>query len=758
MRKIIGKDVERWDARAKVQGKANYTADMPTKQKYYGKICRATIAHGLVKKLDISEALRVPGVVKILTPDDLPDFKFPTAGHPYSLNPKTRDKYDRNLLTKKVRLYGDEIAAVIAETELAAEIAVQKIAVEYEEYPFYLTPEEALAADAVEIHEGTKNIIAATVAEVGVIQQGFAASDHIFEDQFSTQVQQHCHMESQVAYAYQDVDQRWVCVTSTQIPHICRRILGEAFGLPWGQFRVIKPFIGGGFGNKQDVVIEPLVVAMSMAVGGKPVMLELTREESLAYTRVRHAITYKMKLGLSKEGMIQALEVHLLSANGGYASHGHSIAAKGAGMLVALYKIPHMVYEAKTVYTNTATAGAMRGYGVPQIMFAIESFMANVARKLDFDPVAFRLKNLAPTDEINPINEITPYSGSLKECILKGKEAFHWDEKKEAAARHQSGEMKRGVGLAAFAYTSGTYPKGYEIAGCRLTLNQDGSVKCMVGATEIGQGSDTVFRQMVAEQTGIPYENIFMDAHTDTDYAPFDTGAYASRQTYVTGMAVEKTANLLKEKILDCVERIDGYKVETLDIIAGDIVLKENGEVVQTVAELALKSFYHLEEGKCITAEVSNNCRVNSYPFGVTFAEVEVDTITGKVTIRSIMNVHDSGKILNPLLASGQVEGGMAMAIPYALSEELKYNAKTGAPLNNNLLDYKMPTAMDLPDLTHAFVEPEDPFGPFGSKALGEPPICSPAPALRNAILDAVGEEFNQLPITPQKIFERMNL
>ncbi len=758
MGKIIGKEVERWDARAKVQGKANYTADIPTKKKLYGKICRATIAHGLVKKMDLSEALKIPGVVKILTPDDLPDFKFPTAGHPFSLNPKTRDKYDRNLLTKKVRLYGDEIAAVIAETELAAELAVHKIKVEYEAFPFYLTPEEALADDAVEIHEGTKNIIAATVAEIGDIAKGFEASDHVFEDQFSTQMQQHCHMESQVAYAYQDVDQRWVCVSSTQIPHICRRILGEAFGMPWGQFRVIKPFIGGGFGNKQDVVIEPLVVAMSMAVGGKPVMLELTREESLAYTRVRHAINYNMKLGVSKDGKIKALEVHLLSANGGYASHGHSIAAKGGGMLVALYKIPNMHYDAKTVYTNVATAGAMRGYGVPQIMFAIESFMENVARKLDFDPIEFRLKNLAPTDEMNPINEITPYSGSLKECILKGKEQFHWDEKKEAAAKYKIGAFRRGVGLATFAYTSGTYPKGYEIAGCRLTLNQDGSVKCLVGATEIGQGSDTVFRQMVAEQTGIPYERIFVDAHTDTDYAPFDTGAYASRQTYVTGMAVEKTASELKEKILNSAEKIDGIKAGDLDIIDGDIVLKANGDLVETVAELALKSFYHLEKGECITAEVSNNCRLNSYPFGVTYAEVEIDTITGKVKILSIMNVHDSGKILNPLLASGQVEGGMAMAIPYALSEELKYNAKTGAPLNNNLLDYKMPTAMDVPDLSYCFVETEDCFGPFGSKALGEPPICSPAPALRNAILDAVDEEFNHLPVTPQKIFERMNL
>ena len=295
--KAIGKNEERWDAISKVQGKANYTADLPKRKMYYGKIFRSTIAHGLVKNLDISEALKVSGVIKILTPDDVSKESFPTAGHPYSLNPKTADIADRNILTKRIRLYGDEIAAVIAETELAAEIAMSKIKVEYEEYPFYLTPEESLAEGAVELHENTKNLIASTVATVGDIQEGFEKADHIFEGEYKTQIVQHCHMENQIAYAYKDSDQRWVCVSSTQIPHICRRILGQAFNMPWSKFRVIKPLIGGGFGNKQDITIEPLVVAMSMAIGGEPVMIDLQREESLAWTRVRHAISYKTKIG-----------------------------------------------------------------------------------------------------------------------------------------------------------------------------------------------------------------------------------------------------------------------------------------------------------------------------------------------------------------------------------------------------------------------------------------------------------------------------
>ena len=752
--KIIGQSVERWDAIAKVQGKADYTADLPKKNVLYGKILRATIAHGLVKKLDVSEALKVEGVIKVLTPDDLPDLKFPTAGHPYTLDPKLADIADRNILTKRVRLYGDEIAAVIAENELAAEKALEKIKVEYEEFPFYLSPEEALAEGAVEIHDGSKNLIASTKAVVGDLKKGLEEADHIIEGEYKTQIVQHCHMENQIAYAYKGSDQRWVCVSSTQIPHICRRILGEAFGMPWGKFRVVKPFIGGGFGNKQDVTIEPLAVAMSMAVGGEPVMVELQREESIAWTRVRHAISYKVKLGVKKDGTITALEMDAVSNNGAYASHGHSIAGKGAGILQSLYKMPNMEYNSKTVYTNTASAGAMRGYGVPQVVFAMESIIEKAAKELGIDPVELRLKNLVGPNTENPVSHVMFFSNKLKECVEEGMKNFSWDERKKQADSQKTGDFRRGVGMAVFAYATGVYPKSLEIGGCRLTLNQDGTVKLMVGATEIGQGSDTVFKQMVAETTGIPYDHIYTDMNTDTDYSPFDTGAYASRQSYVSGMAVRKAAIELKEKILDAVKKFDDIDQLHTDIVNGNIVYKHSGEVIQSVGDLALKSYYDLANGECITAEVSNNFHSNSNAMGATFADVEVDIKTGKVKILNILNVHDSGHILNPLLASGQVEGGMGMAVAYALAEELRYDEKTGAPLNNNLLDYKMPTSMDLPDMETLFVEEDDPMGPYGNKALGEPPICSPAAAIRNAVLDAIGIEVDELPIKPQKLMK----
>ena len=757
--KVVGQSHLRRDAIAKVTGEATYTDDIPFKKKLHGKICRATIAHGIVKRLDISQALKVEGVVKILTPDDLPQTQFPTAGHPYALTERGRDIADRNLLTKKVRQYGDEIAAVIAETELAAKTAASKIIAEYEELPFYLTPEEAMGKDAVEIHDCTKNnILASNSTIVGDFEEGFRQADEIVEAEYHTQTVQHCHIESNVAVAYKDYDGRWVCVSSTQIPHIVRRIIGQALEIPWGTVRVIKPAIGGGFGNKQDSTIEPLVVAMSMAVGGRPVRLALDREESLAYTRVRHAIHYRMKAGVTKDGRFTSLKVEAVSNGGAYASHGHSVTAKGAGIIVGLYKIPNMHYTGTTVYTNAGVSGAMRGYGTPQVIFAIESLVDKICNKMGFDPMTFRLNNILHAGDKHPLSNIVQYTYELDECLKQGRKAFRWEEKKAGAEAARKQGVKRGVGVAAFAYPTAVYPYSLEIAGCRLVLNQDASVKLMLGATEIGQGSDTVLAQMVAETLSIPFETVYADQMTDTDVMPFDTGSYASRQAYVTGMAVRKAAEELKGKILSATERFHDIKKEYVDIKDGNIVYKHNGEVIEPLSDLVLKTYYDWDKAECLTADVSVNCHTNSYPTGATFAEVEVDEATGKIKILSMLNAHDIGVVLNPLLAGGQVDGGMGMGVGYCIGEELRYDTKTGKPLNNNLLDYKIPTFMDIPDLDHIFVETQDPFGPYGNKGLGETSLCSPAAAIRNAVFNATGIEYNAMPLMPQRVFEEMEV
>ena len=446
-----------------------------------------------------------------------------------------------------------------------------------------------------------------------------------------------------------------------------------------------------------------------------------------------------------------------MSNNGAYASHGHVVGMKGMGILATLYYLPNFRYEIKTVYTNTATAGAFRGYGVPQVIFGIESFMDDIARKLDMEPIDFRMLNMIP-EEVKAKNRFFD-SSVVDECILQGKEAFKWEERKERIKKENGirKNFKRGIGMAAYSYATGTYPKAFEIAGCHIRMNQDGSMKLSVGATEIGQGSDTVFKQMVAETLGISPDNIFVDAITDTDYTPYDPGAFASRQAYVTGMAIRKAAEQLKEKIFNAVKKFEDIEQHLLEIVDGDIIIKDNKRKIISLSDLALKTFYDMEKAEYLFAEVSHNAHDQSYPMGTTFTEVEVDLKTGRVEVIDIMNVHDSGIILNPVLASGQVEGGIGMGIPYGLAEELKYDEKTGKPLNNTLLDYKMPTSMDLPNMSMLFIEKYDPYGPYGNKALGENPICSPAAAIRNAIVNAIGIEINEIPITPQKLFDALN-
>lgn len=755
MNKKIGTSSKRWDAEAKATGEAKYTGDYLFNNLLHGIYIRSTIAHGYVKEYDIAEAEKVPGILKILLPEDVPQNYFGTAGHPYSMDPEHRDIEDRQLLTRHVRQYGAEIGAIIAESELAAQQALEKISITYEEYPVYLTPEEAMATDAMRIHEERDNVLAQSLGNKGDVEKGLAEADVVIERQLHTPVQLHVHLENQIAVAYRDEDQRWVCVSSTQIPHICRRICGQALGIKWSQIRIKKPFIGGGFGNKQDITIEPLTIAMSMAMGGRPVQMRLTREESMAYTRTRHAIDYDIKVGVKKDGTITAIDCEAISNQGAYASHGHAIGGKGGGFVEALYKTENLRYSAKTVYTNIGVAGAMRGYGIPQVMYAIESVMEDAARAINMDSIQFRIQNKVPEGTVNALTNIHQDHNKIDWCLKKGRELFHWDERIETNKAYKSGVKRRGVGVASFSYGTGVYPFGLEVAGARLILIQDGSFKLMLGSTEIGQGADTAFEQMVAEVLDVPVDSIIVDAITDTDTAPFDTGSYASRQTYITGFAVKEAAEKMKKSLLERAAVMYEVPEESLDLVAEKVIVNETDETLCSLEELAMRTFYDPEFGKTLVAESAVNIHKNSYSYGATFVELEVDIETGKINLLDALNVHDSGQIINPILAEGQVHGGMVMGLAYGLSEGLRYSP-AGKPLNNNLLDYKLPTTMDMPEVHGAFVVDEDTKGPFGNKSLGENPLCSPAGAIRNAVLDATGVEINEIPLSSQIVFEKM--
>ena len=750
----VGKDFPRIDGVAKVCGKAKYVDDFFEKDMLHAKIYRSTIANGWVKKIDVSKAKAMPGVEAVITFEDVPKHKFPTAGHPYSKDPEHQDVADRNLLTQRVRLYGDEIAAVIAVDELTAEKALRLIQVEYEEYAPILTVEDALKEEAVEIHEGSKNIIKTTDFSLGDLEEAFAESDYIFEDEFITSMVQHCAMENHSAYSYIDENGKIVVVSSTQIPHICRRIIGQALGIPWGRARVIKPYIGGGFGSKQDIVVEPLVAFMTTVVHGRPVKLEFTREETFIASRVRHAFKFKFKTGVNKDGKIIVRELKAISNNGSYASHGHSIAANCLTKFRNLYDQKAIRGEATTVYTNLPTAGAMRGYGIPQITFGLESHMEDIARELKLDPIEFRLKNSNKEGYIDPLSGICARSNGLAECIATGSKLIAWDEKK-ANKSEETGSKRRGLGMACFCYKTGTYPFGLEIAGARIVLNQDGSIQLQVGATEIGQGSDTVFAQMAAETIGISMEMVSVVSSQDTDITPFDTGSYASRQTYVSGMAVKKAAEEIKMKALNYAWGMTDIPASALTIVDGWIVYIHNGEKVLSLADVALDSYYDTVFAAPITADVTNNARTNALAYGCTFVEVEVDIPTAKVEVLEIYNVHDAGRLINPKLAHAQVHGGVSMALGYALYEQMLFDPKTGKPLNSNLLDYKLMTTLDTPEIGTAFIETYEPTAPYGNKALGEPPAISPAPAIRNAIYDATGVKIYEVPMNPQRLFEK---
>lgn len=545
---MIGQQVKRVDAYGKVTGEAKYTADLEPRDILHGKVVHSTIANGLVKSFDLEEAYKVPGVVKIITCFDVPDCQFPTAGHPWSVETKHQDICDRKLLNQRVRLYGDDIAAVIAEDEVAAARAARLVKIEYEEYEPIVTVEAAMAENATPLHPDIRkdNVIVHSHMTMGdpdfTYEEGLEKAREQYgrenivalEEEYDTPRISHCHIELPVSWAYVDTNGKVTVVCSTQIPHIVRRCTAQALGIPVGKVRIIKPYIGGGFGNKQDVLYEPLNAFLTMAVGGHPVRLEISREETIYGTRTRHAILGRCKGVATKDGLLLARKLDAYANNGGYASHGHAICANCGNVFKDLY---HDTFgseiDCRTVYTSSPTAGAMRAYGIPQADWFAECLADDLAEK---------------------------------------------------------------IGMATFCYKTGVHPISLETASVRMVLNQDGSMQLCMGATEIGQGADTVFSQMAAETTGIRLDKVYVVSTQDTDTTPFDTGAYASRQTYVSGMACKKCANLLKTRILE-------YSAYMLNHADDDLAKTVHYETVKKASD-SLRSVIGLSEDELVEAEM----------------------------------------------------------------------------------------------------------------------------------------------------------
>ncbi|MBN2469960.1 MAG: molybdopterin-dependent oxidoreductase, partial [Anaerolineae bacterium] len=688
--------------------------------------------------------------------------KYASGGQSYP-NPLP---YDQVSLDDKVRHVGDRVAVVAAETPEIAQAALDAIRVEYEVLPAVLDPEEAMQPGAPVIHdepdtEGiydrARNIVHHVDASEGDAKAQWARADHIVEGEYRVHQVQQAHIEPHVCVTYWDEDDRLVVRTSTQVPFHVRRMLAPLVGLPVKRIRVIKPRIGGGFGGKQEMLIEDLCAHLTIATG-RPVRFEYTREQEFTSSRSRHPQILRFKTGVTNEGEVVATELHLIGNTGAYGTHGLTVQMVAGFRALTTYNAPYSRFLCDVVYTNIPTPGAYRGYGAPQGLFGLEVHMEEVAGVVGMDVVEFKRKNWIKVGDSMVMAkalgegregfEQIVHTSALDEAVEIGLRAMQWDQKRSQPG---DGPVKRGMGIAIAMHGSGI--AGLDMGAASIKINDDGSFNLMVGATDLGTGSDTVLAQIAAEVLGVPLEDVLIYS-SDTDFTPFDTGAYASSTTYISGGAVFKAAMDVRQQILKHVvdHMLDGVSPDDLDLIDREVVAPDGRRV--SLESVALHSL-HQEDQKQIAATASHMSYDSPPPFAAQFAEVLVDTETGQVTVEKLLMVVDCGIAINPITASGQVEGGMTQALGYAHCEEMAYTP-AGHVINTRFGDYQIYQANEMPELGVIFVETYEPSGPFGAKAVAEIPKDGVAPALASAIHDATGVWIRELPYTPERVWRAL--
>lgn len=776
----IGKSDKKMDAASLAQGKPAFTADLALKDTLIAKVLRSPHAHARIVSIDATKARALPGVAAVLTWQDIPRVVYSTAGQSDPI-PGPLDMFS---LDNKVRFVGDRVAFVAAETTAIAEEALELIEVEYEILDAVLDMREAMKEGAPILHDQPEyvnfadsnpaiNQAAKIRIDIGDVNQGFAEADQIFEREYIVPKVQQAHIEPHVALTYWDENDRLVIRTSTQVPFHARRVLAPVLGLPVKQIRVIKPRIGGGFGNKQEILIEDIAAHLTIATG-KPVLYEMSREEEFIASRSRHPMRIKMRTGVKKDGTMTANEMIALSDTGAYGCHALTVTGNTGQKSMGLYvgdgkyrQAPNIRFYADIVYTNTPPAGAYRGYGVPQGYWPLDRHMEYIASSLGMDPIEFRMKNAVRAGEFQPFStawnegrepvpEVLQTVG-LAECVRKGREAIGWDEKynnpnwqKVEGQPH----LRRGIGMA--AVMQGTAIPFLDMGAASIKINDDGSFNLLVGATDLGTGSDTVLAQIAAETLGVPTDDIIV-LSSDTDTTPFDVGAYASSTTYVSGTAVLKASQDVAQQIRRRASMI--FADRGFDIPAEMIELKEkhavapNGEKV-SLATIALDSL-HWRQQEQIMATASYVSPNSPPPFAAQFATVLVDIETGEVTVEDLIMAVDSGVIINPITASAQIEGGIAQALGYGVCEEMVYD-ENGVAREIDLVDYHIFRADEMPKIKAIFVETYEKTGPYGAKAVAEIPLDGAAPAIGNAVFNACGVDLLEIPIVPEKVLREL--
>lgn len=748
----VGKGVIKKDAMALVTGQPVYCDDLAPKDCLIVKLLRSPHAYAKIKSIDTSIAKRIPGIEAVYTYEDVPTSRFTLAGQSYP----EPSPYDRRILENVVRYVGDEVAIVAGANEDCVDRALKAIKVDYEVLEPLLDFEKSID-NAIVIHEEDdykclceigndvkRNIVSSGESVVGDVDAVLKECDVVLERDYHTKANAQAMMETMRSYCYIDTYGRLNCVSSTQIPFHVRRILSNALEIPKSKINVIKPRIGGGFGAKQTACCEIFTAFVTWKLK-KPSKIVYTREETFAASNSRHEMKMHVRIGATKEGTIEAIDLYTLSNQGAYGEHGPTTIGLAGHKSLPLYnhvKASRFTYD--VVYTNTMRAGAYRGYGATQGQFAVESIINELADELNMDPCEIRFKNMTRENEV--LSQY--YNEELNACALDRclEKAMEMIDYKNKPLRRDMGDFVRGLGVSLSMQGSGI--SGLDVGSVEIKLQDDGFYTLSIGATDMGTGCDTILAQMFAECMDCDVDQV-VTSSLDTDHAPYDTGSYASSTTYVTGMAVVKACEKLRNSILEAAAgffnvdkediEFDGKKINTLD----------------HVHEMSLAEFadtcFNGGIAKALIASDSHMSPTSPPPFMVGIAEVDVDKLTGEIKVHDYVSVVDCGTVINPNLARVQAEGGIVQGIGMALSEDITYSNE-GKMRNRNFLQYKLPTRVDVPSVRVEFESSYEDNGPFGAKSIGEVVINTPTSAIASAIKHATGVQVRTLPITAEKV------
>lgn len=748
----VGKGVIKKDAMALVTGQPVYCDDLAPKDCLIVKLLRSPHAYAKIRSIDTSIAKRISGIEAVYTYEDVPTSRFTLAGQSYP----EPSPYDRRILENVVRYVGDEVAIVAGANEDCVDRALKAIKVDYEVLEPLLDFEKSID-NAIVVHEEDdykclceigndvkRNIVSSGESVVGDVDAVLKDCEVVLERDYHTKANAQAMMETMRSYCYIDTYGRLNCVSSTQIPFHVRRILSNALEIPKSKINVIKPRIGGGFGAKQTACCEIFTAFVTWKLK-KPSKIVYTREETFAATNSRHEMKMHVRIGAKKDGTIEAIDLYTLSNQGAYGEHGPTTVGLAGHKSLPLYnhvKASRFTYD--VVYTNTMRAGAYRGYGATQGQFAVESIINELADELNMDPCEIRFKNMTRENEV--LSQY--YNEELNACALDRclEKAMEMIDYKNKPLRRDMGDFVRGLGVSLSMQGSGI--SGLDVGSVEIKLQDDGFYTLSIGATDMGTGCDTILAQMVAECMDCDVDQV-VTSSLDTDHAPYDTGSYASSTTYVTGMAVVKACEKLRNSILEAAAgffnvdkediEFDGKKINTLDH-AHEMSLAEFADTC-----------FNGGIAKALIASESHMSPTSPPPFMVGIAEVDVDKLTGEIKVHDYVSVVDCGTVINPNLARVQAEGGIVQGIGMALSEDITYSNE-GKMRNRNFLQYKLPTRVDVPSVRVEFESSYEDNGPFGAKSIGEVVINTPTSAIASAIKHATGVQIRTLPITAEKV------